>query len=60
LWESWATPYDTIVDYIITPSKIKKVQANYSKPTMGIIWEKLEPGMLDNIPPLIELKELNK
>lgn len=54
------SPYDTIVDYIVTPSGIRKALLNQSKPTVGVIWEKLEEGMLENIPPLQELYDLNK
>jgi len=54
------SPYDTIVDYIVTPSGIKKTEPTQAKPTTGIIWDKLEEGMLENIPPLQEVKKLAK
>jgi len=52
------TPHDTIVDYIVTPTRVINVSSNIPKPTQGIIWEKLEQGMIENIPPLQELYEL--
>jgi 5-formyltetrahydrofolate cyclo-ligase len=50
------SPYDTIVDYIVTPSKITKVESNLTKPSSGIIWGILTPEMIENIPPLKELQ----
>ncbi len=49
-----ASPYDTICDLIVTPTRVIQVD-NAAKPTAGILWDKLEPGMLENIPPLQEL-----
>ena len=51
------TPYDTIVDYIVTPTKVINVNSQLPKPASGIIWEKLEKDMIENIPPLQELHE---
>ncbi|MBT4309145.1 MAG: 5-formyltetrahydrofolate cyclo-ligase [Anaerolineae bacterium] len=53
------SPYDTLCDYIVTPTKIIHIP-NPQKPTAGVIWEKLESGMIDDIPPLRELKELEQ
>ncbi len=53
------SPFDTLCDFIVTPSKIVEV-SNPQKPTAGVIWEKLESGMMDDIPPLRELKELER
>jgi 5-formyltetrahydrofolate cyclo-ligase len=47
-------PYDTIVDYIVTPSRILDTHRTLPKP-QGILWDKLDPAMLDQIPPLKEL-----
>lgn len=55
-----ATPYDTIVDYIVTPTKVINVGSHLPKPTSGIIWEKLEKSMIENIPPLMELYKLKR
>lgn len=51
------SPYDTLCDLIVTPTRLIQVN-NPQKPMHGIIWDKLEPGMMDNIPPLRELKQL--
>ena len=51
-----ASSYDTIVDYIITPTRIIKVKRKMNKP-QGIDWKKLPKEMLDEIPPLQELKD---
>ena len=52
------TPYDTIVDYIVTPTRVINVNSSIPKPSQGIIWDKLEQGMIENIPPLQELYDL--
>jgi len=52
------TPYDTIVDYIVTPTRVINTNSNIPKPSQGVIWGKLEQGMIENIPPLKELYEL--
>lgn len=46
--------FDTVCDYIVTPSRVIEVEKPI-KPTIGIIWEKLKPGMIEDIPPLHEL-----
>lgn len=51
--------YDTICDIIITPTQTIYV-AGAQKPEHGVLWDKLEPGMLDNISCLGELKELEE
>ncbi|KIX10650.1 uncharacterized protein Z518_01734 [Rhinocladiella mackenziei CBS 650.93] len=58
--ELHAEDFDTVCDYIITPSKIEEIAAQGAvrKPTCGVLWEKLQPGMLEDIPPLQELKVL--
>jgi 5-formyltetrahydrofolate cyclo-ligase len=50
-------PYDTIVDYIVTPSRLIEVARKRPKPT-GIDWSRITPQLLEEIPPLRELKEL--
>ena len=47
-------PHDTIVDYIVTPSRTLKVNSTYPKPA-GLFWEKISQDLLDTIPPLQEL-----
>lgn len=52
-----ASQFDTICDYIVTPTQIIRVE-NPRKPVEGVIWDKLEPGMMEEIPPLQELREM--
>lgn len=47
--------FDTVCDIVVTPTRVINIQ-NANKPVCGIIWEKLEPGMMEDIPPLQELK----
>jgi 5-formyltetrahydrofolate cyclo-ligase len=47
--------FDTVCDIVVTPTQVINVQGA-RKPVCGIIWEKLEPGMTADIPPLQELK----
>jgi 5-formyltetrahydrofolate cyclo-ligase len=53
------SPYDSIADYIITPTRTIKVEGRKTKPK-GILWNKLKKGMLEEMPPLHELKEMRK
>ena len=57
--ELTASPFDTICDYIVTPTQLLHIR-NPQKTTTGIIWDRLEPGMMNNIPPLRELKRMVK
>jgi len=52
-----ADPFDTVCDLIITPTQTIEVQYPH-KPTIGVIWNRLRPGMLRSIPPLRELRQL--
>lgn len=52
-------PYDTICDYIITPTE-KIFIPSPQKPTAGILWDVLEPGMMERISCLSELKVLEQ
>ena len=47
--------FDTVCDYIVTPNHVVHVEG-HRKPTAGIIWDKLSDGMMNDIPPLQELK----
>ena len=53
--------FDTGCDLIITPSRMIEVGKSHAvqKPTCGILWDQLQPGMLDDIPPLKELRDMN-
>ena len=53
------SPYDSITDYIITPTRTIKVEGRKTKPK-GIHWNKLQKGMLEEIPPLQELKQMRR
>jgi 5-formyltetrahydrofolate cyclo-ligase len=54
-----ASPYDTVCDWIVTPTRAIEVE-DAQKPTVGVVWERLEPGMMDEIRPLRELKVLEE
>jgi len=53
------SPYDTICDYIVTPTRVIHVE-DAQKPAQGVLWDRLEPDMMDSIPPLPELKQMEK
>lgn len=52
--------FDTVCDLIITPSRIIDVgtEKQGSKPSCGILWNKLQMNMLEDIPPLKELQDM--
>lgn len=52
-------PYDSVADFIVTPTRFIEVK-HPQKPTTGVVWKKLEPGMLESIPPLAQLKLFQK
>jgi len=47
--------YDTAIDYIVTPTKLIETRHEFPRPTKGIIWSRLAPGMREQIPPIQEL-----
>jgi 5-formyltetrahydrofolate cyclo-ligase len=49
--------FDTVCDLIVTPSKVIEVVST-KKPACGIIWNRLQANMLEDIPPLQELKSM--
>jgi 5-formyltetrahydrofolate cyclo-ligase len=53
------TPYDTTCDYIITPTQVIHVPSP-QKPTGGVYWNQLAPGMMENISVLAELQDLKR
>ena len=53
------TEFDTVCDYIVTPTRVLQVKDAH-KPTVGVLWDRLEPGMLEAIPPLQELRDLQR
>lgn len=53
--------YDTVCDLVVTPTTVFSRAEDgrggaAAKPTCGILWDLLEPNMLQDIPPLQELK----
>ena len=52
-----ASPFDTTCDYIVTPTRVIEIE-DPQKPTGGVLWDRLEEGMLEDIPPLRELRRL--
>ncbi|PDM26595.1 methenyltetrahydrofolate synthetase [Candidatus Bathyarchaeota archaeon B24-2] len=53
------SPHDTIIDIIVTPTRVIRTTKKHRKP-QGIIWDKLPTEMLSNIPPLQELREMRR
>lgn len=53
------SPFDTICDYIVTPSQVIHVPSP-QKPTGGIYWDCLAPGMMESISTLKELQDLEQ
>lgn len=49
--------FDTVADAIFTPTRTIEVDAPH-KPTCGIVWDLLDPAMLETIPPLQELRAM--
>ncbi|HYB02785.1 MAG TPA: 5-formyltetrahydrofolate cyclo-ligase [Ktedonobacteraceae bacterium] len=52
--------YDTRVDVIVTPTRTIEIPAEHGHRPGRVVWEQLEPGMVERIPPLQELKQLQK
>ena len=52
-------PFDTIIDIIVTPTRIINVKKKHPKP-IGIIWDKLPKETIESIPPLKELQKMKK
>lgn len=51
--------YDTVCNLIVTPSRVLRAEAA-TQPTCGILWDRLESGMLEDILPLQELLAMEK
>ena len=47
--------YDTAIDYIVTATRIIETRHEFPRPSKGIIWSRLAPGMREQIPPVQEL-----
>ena len=52
-----SSPFDTVCDLVVTPSRVIQVESP-SKPTAGVLWDRLAPGMMEDIPPLRELRDM--
>jgi 5-formyltetrahydrofolate cyclo-ligase len=48
--------FDTRVDLIVTPTRTIAVPAQHGHKPGHVVWERLEAGMLERIPPLQELR----
>jgi len=51
--------FDTAVDMIVTPTRVIHVEKPL-KPTVGVVWEKLDEKLFKTIPPLQELKAMRE
>jgi 5-formyltetrahydrofolate cyclo-ligase len=51
--------FDTVCDVVVTPTKVIEIP-DTQKPTCGVLWPLLQPGMLERIPPLQELKAMDQ
>lgn len=52
--------FDTHVDLIVTPTRNIGIPAEHGHRLGRVVWEHLEPGMVERIPPLQELQYLQK
>jgi 5-formyltetrahydrofolate cyclo-ligase len=52
--------FDTHVDLIATPTRNIVIPAEHGHQPGRVVWEHLEPGMIERIPPLQELQQLQK
>ena len=55
-----AEEFDTVCDIIVTPTRTIEVEKGklMPKPSCGILWNRLQPNMLEDIPPLQELRDM--
>lgn len=52
--------FDTRVDLIVTPTRTISVPKEYGHQPGRLVWERLEPGILERIPALQELRLLQE
>jgi len=52
--------FDTRVDLIVTPTRTIPIPMEYGHRPGRVVWERLEPGMVERIPPLQELRMLQE
>lgn len=53
-----ASPLDTRVDLIVTPTRVITVRGGLGHQPGKVVWERLDPDMERRIPPLAELRRL--
>jgi 5-formyltetrahydrofolate cyclo-ligase len=52
--------FDTRVDLIVTPTRTIPVPSELGHQPGRIVWNRLEPGMVERIPPLQELRQMQQ
>lgn len=52
--------FDTRVDSIVTPTRTITVPKEYGHRPGRVVWERLEPGIVERIPPLQELRHIQQ
>jgi 5-formyltetrahydrofolate cyclo-ligase len=52
--------FDTRVDLIVTPTRMIAVPKEYGHRPGRVLWERLEPGTIEHIPPLQELQQVQQ
>ena len=52
--------FDTHVDLIVTPTRTIPIPKEHGHRPGRVVWERLEPGMVERIPPLQELRMLQE
>lgn len=52
--------FDTRVDLIVTPTRSIPISKEHGHRPGRVVWEQLEPGMIERIPPLQELRMLQE
>ena len=55
--ELFGEEWDTACDWVITNERVLEVEGA-NKPRCGVLWERLDKGMMDDIEPLRELREM--
>ena len=48
--------FDTVFEHIVTPTRVVQIEGPVRRPTCEILRDKLQPGMLENIPQLQEMQ----
>ncbi len=55
-----ASDFDTRVDLIVTPTRTIPIPKEHGHQPGRVVWERLEPGIVERIPPLQELRQLQE